>query len=250
MSLLVCEGLTKNFDGVKALSSFSCAVKQGEIVGLIGPNGAGKTTLFNVLTGFIPAESGTVLFRGKEIIGKPAHKITRLGIARTFQILRLIKRLTVLDNSLLCYQHQPGERLGNVFFRSRQSARHEAANREKAAALIKQYGLGDKLHDLADALSYGQQKLLSLVCCLAAGADLILLDEPVAGIAPEMIEKILDVIKGLPAQGKTVILIEHNMDAISRVCDRVIFMDAGAKVCEGSVDDVRNDPRVIEAYLD
>jgi ABC-type branched-subunit amino acid transport system ATPase component len=250
LSLLTCEGLTKNFDGVKALSNFACAVKEGEIVGLIGPNGAGKTTLFNVLTGFIPAESGQASFRGKPITGKPPYKITRMGIARTFQILRLIKRLTVLDNALLCFQDQPGERLGNIFFRNRQSARQEAANREKAVALLQQYGLGDKLNDLADALSYGQQKLLSLVCCLAAGADLILLDEPVAGIAPEMIEKILDVIKGLPAQGKTVVLIEHNMEAISRVCDRVIFMDAGEKICEGTPDEVRNDPRVIEAYLD
>ncbi|OGP57587.1 MAG: ABC transporter ATP-binding protein [Deltaproteobacteria bacterium RBG_13_61_14] len=250
MTLLSCEGLTKRFDGIKALSEFSCAVKEGETIGLIGPNGAGKTTLFNVLTGFIPADGGAVHFQGKGITGKAPYRIARMGIARTFQILRLIKRLSVLENALLCFQDQPGERLGSIFFRSRQSAKQEAANREKAVALLKQYGLGDKLHDLADALSYGQQKLLSLVCCLAAGADLILLDEPVAGIAPEMIEKILEVIKGLPGQGKTVILIEHNMEAIGRVCDRVIFMDAGEKVCEGTMEEVKNDPRVIEAYLD
>jgi len=250
LSLLSCDSLTKNFDGVEALSGFSCAVKEGEIVGLIGPNGAGKTTLFNVLTGFIVADGGQASFQGKKITGKPPYQLARMGITRTFQILRLIKRLTVLDNALICFQNQPGERLGNIFFRWRLSARQEAANREEAIALLQQYGLGDKLHDLADALSYGQQKLLSMICCLSASANLILLDEPVAGIAPEMIEKILDMIKGLPAQGKTIVLIEHNMEAISQVCDRVIFMDAGEKICEGTPGEVRNDHRVIEAYLE
>jgi ABC-type branched-subunit amino acid transport system ATPase component len=164
VSLLSCEGLSKNFDGVKALSDFSCAVEKGEVVGLIGPNGAGKTTLFNVLTGFIPANAGRASFLGRELTGLSPYKVTRLGIARTFQILRLIKRLTVLDNALLCFQRQPGERLGNVLFRHRHCADQEAQNREQAIALLKQYGLGDKINDLADALSYGQQKLLSLVC--------------------------------------------------------------------------------------
>jgi ABC-type branched-subunit amino acid transport system ATPase component len=248
--LLEIEGLEKNFDGVRALDGLSCSIGTGEIVGLIGPNGAGKTTLFNVITGFIGADRGKAAFRGRNLIGRPPYRIANIGIARTFQDLRLIRRLSVLDNVLLSFRNQPGERLRNVFFRWRTSARREAQNRKAGFSLLEQAGLADKADDPAENLSYGQQKLLSLLCCLAAGAELLLLDEPVAGIAPEMIEKILSMIRGLPAQGKTVILIEHNMDAVMQVCSRVIFMDAGTVVSEGTPEQVRNDPRVIEAYLD
>jgi len=248
--LLEIERLEKNFDGVRALDGLSCSIQTGEIVGLIGPNGAGKTTLFNVITGFIEAERGKATFRGRNLLGRPPYRIANIGIARTFQDLRLIRRLSVLDNVLLSFRKQPGERLRNVFFRWRTSARCEAENRKAAFSFLEQAGLADKANDPAENLSYGQQKLLSLLCCLAAGADLLLLDEPVAGIAPEMIEKILPIIRGLPAQGKTVILIEHNMDAVMQVCSRVIFMDAGAVVSEGTPEQVRNNPKVIEAYLD
>ena len=248
--LIDIHALNKHFDGVTALSDFSCSAQRGQILGLIGPNGAGKTTLFNVLTGFLRPDSGTVAFKQNTITYLAPHRIARLGVARTFQDLRLIHQISVLDNVLLCFRDQPGECLGNVFFRWGQVRQHEDANRAKALSLLSDVGLLDKAYDPADNLSYGQQKLLSIVCCLAAGAGLLLLDEPVAGIAPEMIEKILAVITGLPSQGKSVILIEHNLDAVMQVCDRVIFMDAGAKVSEGTPGQVRNDPRVIEAYID
>jgi len=195
-------------------------------------------------------DDGNAAFRGKTLLKTSPHKMAAIGIARTFQNLRLIRRLSVLENVLLAFQDQPGENLRNVFFQARKSKKVEAENREKAIALLDEVGLGDKVNDPADNLSYGQQKLLSLVCCLAMDAHLLLLDEPVAGIAPEMIEKILSIIKGLPEKGKSVILIEHNLDAVMQVCDRVIFMDAGTKVSEGTPEEVRNDPRVIEAYLD
>jgi len=249
-ALLQVSGLDKSFDGITALSSFSCSVGEREVVGLIGPNGAGKTTLFNVLTGFIAPERGRAEFRGTGLLGLAPHRIANVGITRTFQNLRLIRRMSVLENVMLSYKNQPGEGLGNVFFRRRAGNRQEAKNREAALSLLEWAGLAGKADDLADDLSYGQQKLLSLVCCLAAGADLLLLDEPVAGIAPEMIEKILSIIRGLPQQGKSVVLIEHNLGAVMEVCERVIFMDAGAKVSEGTPEEVRNDPRVIEAYLD
>jgi ABC-type branched-subunit amino acid transport system ATPase component len=250
MNLLEIEGLNKHFDGVHALADFSCSVRSGEILGLIGPNGAGKTTFFNVITGFLQAEQGNACFKGCELLGRSPYKIARLGIGRTFQNLRLIRQMSVFENLLLSYKDQPGERLGGVFFRPRACRVREEENRQVAFELLDYIGLRPKADDAAGALSYGQQKLLSLTCCLAAGAELLLLDEPVAGIAPEMIDKVLSVILDLPAQGKSVVIIEHNIDAIMRVCDRVIFMDAGAKLSEGTPDQVRNDPKVIEAYID
>ena len=247
---LEIDGLGKSFDGVRALAGFSCSLWEGEILGLIGPNGAGKTTLFNVISGFLAPESGNVVLRGISLAGMPPHRIAIAGIARTFQDLRLIRQLSVLDNVLLSFRDQPGEKLGNVFFRWKSSREQESANRKQAMSLLDEVGLAEKANEPAEDLSYGQQKLLSLVCCLAAKADLLLLDEPVAGIAPEMIEKILGVIRDLPNKGKSVMLIEHDLDAVMQVCDRVVFMDAGAKVSEGTPEEVRNDPKVIEAYID
>ncbi len=249
-SLADMQSLSKHFNGVVALANFSCTVAEREILGLLGPNGAGKTTLFNVLTGLLAPDSGAADFKGHALIGRPVHKIANLGIARTFQNLRLIRRITVLENVLLCFKNQPGENLLNVFFRPGLCKRYEAGIREKALTLLETAGLSEKANGLADNLSYGQQKLLSIVCCLAADADLLLLDEPIAGIAPEMAERILAIITDLPNQGKSAIVIEHDIDALRGIAHRMIFMDAGRKICEGSPDEVLNDPRVIEAYLD
>lgn len=219
-------------------------------MGLIGPNGAGKTTLLNCLTGFIRPDHGSIRFKGTELFGYPPHRIASLGIARTFQSLHLIRQMSVLDNVLLAFRDQTGEGLYNLLFRRPVSRRQESANGMRATELLAQVDLADQAQDPAGALSYGQQKLLSLSCCLAADAQLLLLDEPVAGIAPHMAERILSLIRTLPEQGRSVILIEHDMDAISEVCQRVIVMDAGAKVSEASPEMIRNDVRVIAAYLE
>ena len=242
--------LNKKFDGTVALDDFSLEIPRDSITGIIGPNGAGKTTLFNVVTGFLPLDSGEIIYNGKNLSRMPSYKIARTGIVRTFQQLRLITRMTVLDNILLSFQNQAGENLKNTFLFPRQVKKQERKNREKANELLAFMGIEEKAGDLVEDLSYGQQKMVSLACCLASGADLLLLDEPVAGINPEMIEKILKIIKKLQEAGKTFVLIEHNIEAVMQLCDRVIFMDEGKKIAEGDPESVRHNPAVIEAYLE
>jgi ABC-type branched-subunit amino acid transport system ATPase component len=248
--LLEACGLHKNFDGVTALADFSWALRRGEVLGLIGPNGAGKTTLFNVVSGFVRPDSGRVTFKGRSLLRLCPYRVARLGISRTFQEVSLVRHISVLENVLLAYPSQPGERLDHVFFAWARVRAAEAANRKEALSLLERLGLSGKAAERADALSYGEQKLLALACCVATRADLLLLDEPVAGIAPETMERILSLISSLPNEGRTVVLIEHDLAAVTRVCQRVVFMDAGVTVREGTPEEVRNDPRVIDAYLD
>jgi len=248
--ILHIDNLNKRFDGTVALSDFSLQVQTGSITGIIGPNGAGKTTLFNVVTGFLPPDSGTIKFNNQQLIGIPPYQIARKGIIRTFQQLRLITRLTVLDNIMLAFQNQAGERLRNIFTFPKKIKEQERINRKKALKLLNLLGIMEKKNALVEDLSYGQQKMVSLLCCLAGGAKLVLLDEPVAGVNPEIVNIILETIYKLPEMGVTVILIEHNMDAVMQICDHLVFMDQGIKIVEGVPETIRNDPVVIESYLE
>ncbi len=245
---LEIQNLIKTFDGIRAVDGVSLTVAPQQIVAIIGPNGAGKTTLFNLCTGFLRPDGGAIWFNGRDLTRLPPHRIALLGIARTFQDLRLIRQMSVLENVLLAMPHQAGEGLWGAVW-GRRSVREERVNREQAMHWLEFVGLVDKADDLAEALSYGQQKLLSLACCLGTGAETLMLDEPVAGVELATTERILDYIHRLPSLGKTIVFIEHNLSAVQTVADWVIVMDEGKKIAEGTWEQVSQEATVLEAYL-
>ncbi len=248
MSVLRCEALGKSFDGVHALLDLTLEFPSSGIIAIIGPNGAGKTTLINVLTGFLRADSGRSFFGDQQLTKLTPHKIARLGIARTFQDLRLISQVSVLENVMLARPNQKGERLFPALIRLG-VAPEEARNREEAMRWLKFVGLDGAINERAGELSYGQQKLLTLACCLATGAHILLLDEPVAGVHPEMAERILGLLRQLRDMGKLVVFIEHDIASVRQVADSVVVMDEGRIIAQGKPSEVLERPEIIEAYV-
>jgi len=248
MKSLRCEGITKTFDGVQALEGLSLDFPSSGIIAVIGPNGAGKTTLLNIVTGFLRPNAGRCFLGEREITRLSPHRIARLGIARTFQDLRLILQVSVLDNVMLARPNQRGERLLWALLRFGVAA-EEARNREEAMRLLRFVGLEEKAGELAGELSYGQQKLLTLACCLATEAQILLLDEPVAGVHPEMAARILDLLRQLRDDGKLIIFIEHDITAVRQVADLVIVMDEGKVIAQGPPSEALEKPEIMEAYL-
>ncbi len=249
MTLLKVNNINKSFDGLRAVDNFSCEINAGEIVGLIGPNGAGKTTLFNLLTGFLRLNDGKIFFDNKDITELQPHKISQAGISRTFQDLRLIAQMTLLENVMLCYSNRFGEKLNNIFFNNKKIKAIEEENSTNAYSLLEFAGLKEKANEKAGNLSYGQQKLLSLTCCLASNPKLILLDEPVSGIQPQMIEEIKRIIGELKSQGKTIFFVEHDMEFVFNTAERVIVMDDGKKIAEDIPSNIKTNKEILEAYL-
>lgn len=247
--MLKIEDLQKNFGGVKAVNRCSLKVKQGSITGLIGPNGAGKTTLFNLISGFYRPDKGTIWFLRDRIDGLPPHRIARRAIARTFQIPRELKEMTVLENMMLIPPAQKGEKVWNSFFRPAQVRRQEREIMEEALRVLEFVELIRLRNEYAQSLSSGQKKLLELARTLMSDPKMILLDEPGAGVNPTLMRKLIRNIQELREQGKTFFLIEHDMDLIMNLCDRVIVMDKGRHLAEGSPADIKKDERVLEAYL-
>lgn len=248
MPNLRCESLRLSFGGVHALNEFQCVFPSTGIVAIIGPNGAGKTTLINVLTGFLRPDSGRALVDKCEITRLAPHRIARLGVSRTFQDLRLVLQVPPLENVLLARPRQRGERLLWALLRTGVAAQ-EARNWEEAMRLLEFVGLQEKASGLAGELSYGEQKLLTLACCLATGAQILLLDEPVAGVHPKMASRILELLRRLRKDGKLIVFIEHDIAAVRQVADVVIVMDEGRIIAQGIPAEVLDRVDIMEAYL-
>ncbi|MBO0687619.1 MAG: ABC transporter ATP-binding protein [Candidatus Dormibacteraeota bacterium] len=241
--MLAVEGVSKSFGGLQALAGCSLEVEEGSIAGLIGPNGSGKTTLFNVVTGYLRGDEGRVRFADSHITGLPPDRIFALGLGRTFQITRIFARLTALENMLVATQSHEG------WLRSVLRRAGSRAEVERAMDLLAFVGLDRHASAPAGTLSYGQRKLLELAYLLVADPSLILLDEPAGGVNPSLLNDIKDRIGQLNGQGKTFLIVEHNMEFVMGLCQRVTVMNQGRVVASGGPEEVRSDPQVLDAYL-
>lgn len=248
-TLLEVKEVSRSFGGIQAVQDCTLSMKEGKITGLIGPNGAGKTTLFNMITGLHPPEGGTIHYENREITKLSAHKTPSIGIGRSFQNLRLFNRLSVLDNVLVACPNQLGEKIWGTFFRFRKVKEEERLNLEKAMGYLRFLGLEDKADIFAEDLSFAEQKLLSFARLLATESKLMLLDEPASGLDPVFMENLYPMIKELVRYGKTICIVEHNMDVIRAIVDEVVFMNQGQILSKGSPEEIMNAPELAEIYF-
>ncbi|MBD2457576.1 ABC transporter ATP-binding protein [Nostoc sp. FACHB-87] len=250
LPLLAASGLCKSFGGIKAVNEAQIEVLKGSITGLIGPNGAGKTTLFNLLSNFIRPDKGRVIFDGEQIQQLQPYQIAQQGLVRTFQVARTLSRLSVLENMLLAAQKQTGESFWQVQLQPHVVAKEEKELQERAMVLLESVGLAHKAQDYAGGLSGGQRKLLEMGRALMTNPKLILLDEPAAGVNPRLIDDICDrIVNWNRQEGLTFLIIEHNMDVIMSLCDRVWVLAEGQNLADGTPTEIQSNPQVLEAYL-
>jgi len=248
--LLEASGLSKTFRGLRAVDGYSVRLRSGEILGIIGPNGAGKSTLFNLLTGHLRPTAGRILFRGQETTTMAPDRIARLGIGRTFQNIRLIPSMTVLDNVVSARQIHGREPLVTTLLSGPSFRRREAALSAQARDDLRLFGLEDRASVPATALSYGDQRRLEIVRALALEPSLLLLDEPTAGMNAQESRAVMDLIRRIhETLGLAIILVEHNMPVVMELCGRVQVLNYGQTIAEGTPEEIRADARVVESYL-
>ncbi len=249
MAILKVQNITKEFDGIKALDNLSFEIEEKSIIALIGPNGSGKTTLFNIITGFLDKDKGSIIYKGKNVTSLKPYKIARLGIGRTFQNIRLFPQISVLDNVMLAFKCETGEDFLAGLLQTKKMKAEDKANQLKGEELLKFVGLIDKKDKLGEELSHGQRKLLELARALALDPELLLLDEPTAGLFPEMKGLMLDHIRTLKNKGKTILFIEHDMHSVMSVADKIIVLNHGKKIAEGAPEEIKANKEVQIAYL-
>ncbi len=247
--LLEVRQVSKVFGGLKALDQVNLGVAGGEIFGLIGPNGAGKTTLFNLISGALPVSSGSVFFGGEDISRLPDYRICQMGIARTYQNIRLFGKMTVVENVMLGQHSRTRSGLGSILLRLPRERAENASARKTAEHWLDFFHLSGKREDKASSLAYGEERRLEMARALASEPSLLLLDEPSAGMNPQEVRELNELILKIRGRGKTILVIEHNMKVIMDICDRIAVLDFGQKIAEGAPTVVRSDFRVIEAYL-
>ncbi len=250
MEILELQDLSCYFGGLKAVEKFNTRIQKDELVGLIGPNGAGKTTVFNVLTGIYPPTSGKVIFQGEDIGGSLSYSITQKGIARTFQNIRLFPSLSVLENIMIAYHFRSRYNLFSSIIRDEHYHRGEEEMIEQANELLELFDLQTYAQNFAGNLSYGEQRKLEIARALATRPHLLLLDEPAAGMNPYETTKLMELVKKVKEDFHlTIFLIEHHMQFVMGICERIMVMDFGIKIAEGTPEEIQKNPRVIEAYL-
>ena len=238
---LATVDLKKSFGGVHAVDGATVTFHHGKVNALIGPNGSGKTTFFNCVTGMIKPDSGSVSYLGSDITGKAPHRIARAGIGRSFQLCRVFPRMTVMENMLVAVR--------STSLRRQLMSARDAEELDRARGLLARVGIEHLEHSLARDISYGQQKLLELAGVLMTDPETIMLDEPAGGVNPALIDRIANLVRSLNAEGKTFIVVEHNMELVMSLSDHVVVFDRGRPICEGTPTVVQSDPRVLEAYL-